>query len=60
MTRENGRKFGPEGSWTAPEGAGRDARETAEASDFAPNDWTGLAVDRWTAPRPTVLYGRDC
>ena len=29
------RKFGPEGAWTAPEGAGGDAPETAEASENA-------------------------
>jgi integrase len=28
-------KFGPEGAWTAPEGAGGDAPETAEASENA-------------------------
>jgi hypothetical protein len=33
---ENTDKSGPEGAWTAPEGAGRDAPKTAEASGEAP------------------------
>ena len=36
MTRENGRKFDPEGSWTAPKDAPRGARDAAEASGETP------------------------
>jgi hypothetical protein len=32
--------------WKGPGGA-------PEASEFAPKDWAGLALDRWTASRPT-------
>ena len=37
-------KFGPEGAWTAPEGARRDAPRTAEASDNGPQASAGGAA----------------
>jgi integrase len=48
-------KFGPEGAWTAPEGAGGDAPETAEASETAAQS----ARSATAAPRQLAQLGGD-
>ena len=57
-------KFGPEGAWTAPEGAGGDAPETAEASGERPapsrrGDPPALLLSGRRAQRPTGRLGGD-
>ena len=46
---ENTDKSGPEGSWTAPDGARGDGRQTAEASERAAR---GARLDATAAPAP--------
>src|ERR1700679_3168804 len=50
---ENTNKSGPESAWTAPEGAGGDAQETAEASENAARSAPAEAA----AARPLAQLG---
>jgi hypothetical protein len=51
-------KSGPEGAWTAPEGARGDALLTAEASGNAPQAPAGGAAAPALLLPPTALSGR--